>query len=62
MFIENKLNFEEIFEIEQNILKFYIELLNQINCRFDFKREDIKLLQIITYIHNWPIQRISQDY
>ena len=44
MYIENKLNSEEIFDI----LKFYIELLNKINSRFDFKREVIKLLQIFT--------------
>ena len=48
MYIENKLNSEEIFEVKHNILKFYIELLNQINSRFDIKREEIKLLQIIT--------------
>ena len=41
-------NSEEIFEVKHNILKFYIKLLNEINSRFDFKREDIKLLQIIT--------------
>ena len=38
MCTENELNSEEIFEVKHNILKFYIELLNQINSRFDFKR------------------------
>ena len=47
VYIENKLNSEEILKVKHNILKFYIELLNQINSRFDFKRENIKLLQII---------------
>ena len=38
----------EILEVETDILRFYIQFLDQINSRFDFKSEEIKLLQIIT--------------
>ena len=47
VYIENKRNSKEIFEVKHNILKFYIEFFKPINFGFDFKREDIKLLQII---------------
>lgn len=48
IYITKNLDKNEILELKKYILNFYIELLNQINARFDFKRDDIKLLQNIT--------------
>lgn len=47
-FMNNNLTYTELIEVKSDILKFYIEFLDQINKRFDFKRDDIKLLNIIT--------------
>lgn len=48
IFMKSNVNASEILEVKTDILRFYIEFLDQINSRFDFKREEIKLLQIIT--------------
>ncbi|XP_036320746.1 uncharacterized protein LOC118735203 [Rhagoletis pomonella] len=47
-FVQSNLSVTEIIEIKTNILEFYIELLDQIKARFDFGREDLQLLKIIT--------------
>ena len=41
-FAKENLTSSEIVEVESDVLKFYIELLDQLNRRFDFDREDIK--------------------
>ncbi|XP_054746788.1 zinc finger protein 862-like [Anastrepha obliqua] len=56
IFMTKHLSEDDIIEVKRNILSFYVELLNQINNRFDFNREDIKMLQIIT-----PAKVLSQE-
>uniref|UniRef100_A0A0K8TVQ5 HAT C-terminal dimerisation domain-containing protein n=1 Tax=Bactrocera latifrons TaxID=174628 RepID=A0A0K8TVQ5_BACLA len=45
---KNKLSFSDTVRIENSILNFYLELLQQIKKRFHFSRNDLKLLSIIT--------------
>ena len=47
MYIKKKVNCEEILTVKHNRLKFYIELLNQINSRFVSKGKVSKFLPII---------------
>lgn len=47
-FIKSKLSDNEISAIKINIIGFYIKLLSQIKSRFDFYREDLQLLNIVT--------------
>lgn len=55
-FAKTNLTKAETNKIKLDILKFYVELLDQINSRFDFNRDDIKLLNIIT-----PSKVLSSD-
>lgn len=48
IFLKANLTDSEIYELKSNVLNFYVEFLDQLKHRFDFKREDIKLLNIIT--------------
>lgn len=48
IYSKSNLSFSELIEVKSHILNFYVELLDQIKSRFDFEREEIKLLNIIT--------------
>ncbi|XP_017468780.1 PREDICTED: uncharacterized protein LOC108360848 [Rhagoletis zephyria] len=48
LFMKGNLCSDEIIEVKMKALLFYIEFLDQLKARFDFNREDIKMLQIIT--------------
>ncbi|XP_060665423.1 uncharacterized protein LOC132797688 [Drosophila nasuta] len=52
---ENLSEFEKC-KIKETIREFYIELISQIKMRFDFEREDLKLLEAIT-----PAKFLSED-
>ena len=44
IFMKSNLNESEILEVKTDILRFYIQFLDQINSRFNFKREETRFV------------------